>query len=47
MKTICEIKKAYSEQRRFDKDPENAKWKSAHREVFLDVEGGGDDLCGL
>jgi len=54
MKTICErkyesaikTKRDYSEQRRFNEDQENDKYKRAHLEAFIDCEEGGDDYYG-
>ncbi|GEM_PF-2735050 len=31
-------KNVYSDQIKFNKEPENDKWKKSHREVFMDVE---------
>lgn len=34
----------YNEQVKFNSDPDNDKWKSAHRKVFLDTESEGDSM---
>lgn len=32
-----EINKRYSDQVKFNNDPENDKWKKAHSKVFMDI----------